>query len=66
MGRSYSGPALPQRGLGSGGSTEGRGDISQPETSQCWKKGSIYCKFLTLLPLISDLHSFLELIVIHP
>lgn len=43
-----------------------RGDISQLETSQCWKEGSIYCKFLTLLPLISDLDLFLELIVIHP
>lgn len=42
------------------------GPITQLESSQSWKKGSIYCKFLLLLPLISDLDLFIEFIVIHP
>lgn len=42
------------------------GPITQPESSQCWEKGSAYGKSLLLLPLISDLDPFLEFVVIHP
>ena len=38
-----------------------RGSFTQLESRQCWEKESVYCKFLLLLPLISDLASFLEL-----
>ena len=67
-GWSYSGPPLPQREAGAARRAQWglRGAISQLESSQCWKKGSVYCKFLTLLSLISDLDLFLELTVIHP
>lgn len=37
------------------------GSFTQLESRQCWEKESVYCKFLLLLPLISDLVSFLEL-----
>lgn len=64
------GPPLPQRVAWAARSAQWGlsgvgGDISQLEISQCCKKCSIYCKFLTLLPLISDLDLFLGLIVIH-
>lgn len=56
-----------ERGWGSKGSAVGSvGAITQLESSQCWKRGSTYCKFLLLFPLISDPAPFLGLIVIHP
>lgn len=56
-----------ERGWGSQGSAVGSvGPVTQLESSHCWKRGSTYCKFLLLIPLISDPASFLGLIVIHP
>lgn len=67
-GWSKSRPPLPQREAEAARRAQWGvwGPITQLESSQCWKRGSVYCKFLLLFPLISDPDLFLESIVIHP